>query len=256
MKLSDFGLCKSIDPASLSTIQEEPLSAAGAPLPPSSASSPTPGAQPHNPPSAPSASSAHRTQSEQLAHWQRNRRQLAFSTVGTPDYIAPEVLLKRGYGMECDWWSVGAIMFEMLIGYPPFYSDDPMTTCRKIVNWRMFLKFPDEVRKSSRVIKKKHSFALLFLFPLGPERLISYSLDHPIPLFNPGPHQPRCPLSHRAPPVRRGGAARDPRRRERDPRPPLLPGSRLGEARGVHGEDRAWVWRARQPSTLSFSPHV
>ena len=70
----------------------------------------------------------------------------AFSTVGTPDYIAPEVLLKKGYGMECDWWSVGAIMYEMMVGYPPFYSDDPMTTCRKIVNWRQCLKFPDEVR--------------------------------------------------------------------------------------------------------------
>jgi serine/threonine kinase 38 len=72
----------------------------------------------------------------------------AYSTVGTPDYIAPEVLLKKGYGMECDWWSLGAIMFEMLVGYPPFYSDDPMTTCRKIVNWRTYLKFPDEARLS------------------------------------------------------------------------------------------------------------
>ncbi|CAM8924607.1 unnamed protein product [Rhodiola kirilowii] len=64
-----------------------------------------------------------------------------FYTVGTPDYIAPEVLLKKGYGMECDWWSLGAIMYEMLVGYPPFYSDEPMSTCRKIVNWRAHLKF-------------------------------------------------------------------------------------------------------------------
>ena len=38
--------------------------------------------------------------------------------------------MKRGYGMECDWWSVGAIAYEMMVGFPPFYSDDPMTTCR------------------------------------------------------------------------------------------------------------------------------
>ncbi|KAL8147710.1 hypothetical protein AgCh_005147 [Apium graveolens] len=59
----------------------------------------------------------------------------AYSTVGTPDYIAPEVLLKKGYSLECDWWSLGAIMVEMLMGYPPFYSDDPMTTCRKAHHW-------------------------------------------------------------------------------------------------------------------------
>lgn len=50
--------------------------------------------------------------------------------------------------MECDWWSVGAIMFEMAVGYPPFYSEDPMSTCRKIVNWKKFLKFPEKPRIS------------------------------------------------------------------------------------------------------------
>ncbi|KAJ7521382.1 hypothetical protein O6H91_19G051300 [Diphasiastrum complanatum] len=134
MKLSDFGLCKPLDCRTLSTLHEneaiteadtrESMDVDGQLL----------------------ASTPWKNQLEQLQHWQRNRRTLAYSTVGTPDYIAPEVLLKKGYGMECDWWSLGAIMFEMLVGYPPFYSDDPMTTCRKIVNWRTHLKFPEEAK--------------------------------------------------------------------------------------------------------------
>jgi serine/threonine protein kinase len=71
-------------------------------------------------------------------------RALVYSTVGTPDYIAPEVLLQKGYGKECDWWSLGVIMYECLVGYTPFYADDPVTTCRKILNWRRFLEVPRE----------------------------------------------------------------------------------------------------------------
>ncbi|XP_052202542.1 uncharacterized protein LOC127808172 [Diospyros lotus] len=85
---------------------------------------------------------------EQLQQWKRNRRALAYSTVGTLDYMAPEVLLKKGYGVECDWWSLGAIMYEMLVGYPPFCSDDPRMTCRKIINWKTCLKFPEEPKIS------------------------------------------------------------------------------------------------------------
>ncbi|XP_048232784.1 serine/threonine-protein kinase tricornered isoform X3 [Ricinus communis] len=132
LRLSDFGLCKPLD---CSTIQEGDFSVVN--------NSVNGTAQNEERPAAPK-----RTQQEQLKHWQKNRRMLAYSTVGTPDYIAPEVLLKKGYGMECDWWSLGAIMYEMLVGYPPFYSDDPMSTCRKIVNWRTHLKFPEEARLS------------------------------------------------------------------------------------------------------------
>ncbi|XP_021721895.1 serine/threonine-protein kinase tricorner-like [Chenopodium quinoa] len=131
MKLSDFGLCKPLDCRGL---QEKDFSVG---------SNLSGALQSDGRPVAPK-----RSQQEQLLHWQKNRRMLAYSTVGTPDYIAPEVLLKKGYGMECDWWSLGAIMYEMLVGYPPFYSDDPMSTCRKIVNWRHHLKFPEEARLS------------------------------------------------------------------------------------------------------------
>jgi len=76
--------------------------------------------------------------------WKGNAktRERAYSTVGTPDYIAPEVFAQQGYGKECDWWSLGVIMYECLVGYPPFYADDPMTTCRQIINFRKTLEFP------------------------------------------------------------------------------------------------------------------
>jgi serine/threonine protein kinase len=69
----------------------------------------------------------------------------SYSSVGTPDYIAPEVLRKVGYGPEADLWGVGCVLFEMLCGFPPFFSDDAHTTCRKIVQWRSYLKFPSDV---------------------------------------------------------------------------------------------------------------
>ena len=72
------------------------------------------------------------------------RRAYAFSTVGTPDYIAPEVFKQKGYGPEVDWWSLGVIMFEMMIGFPPFFSKTSTETCRKILNWKNTFYIPEE----------------------------------------------------------------------------------------------------------------
>ena len=45
--------------------------------------------------------------------------------VGTPDYLAPELLLGTGHGAEVDWWSLGAILYEFVTGVPPFNADTP-----------------------------------------------------------------------------------------------------------------------------------
>ncbi|KAI9783915.1 MAG: Serine/threonine-protein kinase [Peltula sp. TS41687] len=82
----------------------------------------------------------------QINTWRKSRRVLAYSTVGTPDYIAPEIFSGQGYTFDCDWWSLGTIMFECLVGWPPFCSDDQHDTYRKIVNWKKCLYFPRDIR--------------------------------------------------------------------------------------------------------------
>jgi protein-serine/threonine kinase len=80
----------------------------------------------------------------QINTWRKSRRQLAYSTVGTPDYIAPEIFSGKGYDFGCDWWSVGTIMFECLVGWPPFCAEEPHDTYRKIVDWPRHLQFPPD----------------------------------------------------------------------------------------------------------------
>ena len=72
----------------------------------------------------------------------KKNRLMAYSTVGTPDYIAPEVFGQKGYGQEVDWWSIGVMFFEMVVGYPPFFSENPTDTCKKIIKWKEYFSIP------------------------------------------------------------------------------------------------------------------
>lgn len=55
---------------------------------------------------------------------ERTQRQ-KHPVVGTPDYLAPEILLGMGHSATADWWSVGVILFELLVGLPPFNAEHP-----------------------------------------------------------------------------------------------------------------------------------
>ncbi len=85
---------------------------------------------------------------DKIQTWRKSRRLKAYSTVGTSDYIAPEILTQQGYSQECDWWSLGAIMYECLVGWAPFCSETARETYIKILNFEQSLYFPDEIHLS------------------------------------------------------------------------------------------------------------
>lgn len=53
---------------------------------------------------------------------------------GTPDYLAPEIILNEGHDLAVDYWALGVLLFEMVVGAPPFYAEDPMEVYEKILS--------------------------------------------------------------------------------------------------------------------------
>ncbi len=92
----------------------------------------------------------------------------ATSFCGTPEYLAPEIIENKGHGKAVDWWSLGAITFEMLTGLPPFYSRDRDKLFKNIKTG--FVKFPPFV--SNEAIDFVQS-----LFVKNPEKRLGSGLS-------------------------------------------------------------------------------
>lgn len=83
-------------------------------------------------------------------------KKVAFKTYtlcGTPEYIAPEVLLNKGHGKGVDWWTLGILLYEMMAGQPPFVDDDPMGIYQQILAGKVI--FPRHFDKNAKSLIKK-----------------------------------------------------------------------------------------------------
>eukprot|EP00920_Eleutheroschizon_duboscqi_P012278 GHVT01029365.1.p1 GENE.GHVT01029365.1~~GHVT01029365.1.p1 ORF type:complete len:246 (+),score=38.71 GHVT01029365.1:1110-1847(+) len=76
-----------------------------------------------------------------------------YTLCGTPEYIAPEVLLNKGHGKPVDWWTLGILIFEMVVGYPPFFADDPMGIYQKILGG--YIVFPKMFDRNCKVLVRR-----------------------------------------------------------------------------------------------------